>query len=179
MSQRRTCASACGWVATERTSASSVPGRAISSKVTARYTSSAMISGSPLASSSSVAGTAPSTEFSSGTRAASAVPERTASMASVTLLIGNRSAPAATGRARSAWCANVPSGPRKAIVVTRASVEPDSGGLAAQQAASLRHGRGDRLLLLGRQLVLALPGGDALGVDACVTGAGDRADGDA
>src|SRR4051794_8074482 len=77
---------------------------------------------SPLANSSRVAGTAPSTEFSSGTSAASASPERTASMARVTLLVGSRSASRAIASERSAACANVPSGPRNAIVAMARSL---------------------------------------------------------
>src|SRR5919198_111320 len=119
-----------------------------------------MISGSPPASSSSVAGTAPSTEFSSGTSAASASLLRTASIASVTFVVGRRVAPAETGSARSAAWANVPSGPRNAIVAMASSLRPRSARFAAQQATPLGERRRDGLLLLGGELVLALAVGD-------------------
>ena len=111
-SQRRHCAAACGWVATRRTWCRPVPGRAISANDTGSSTSRVTIRRSPTASSSRVAETEPSTEFSIGTRAWSASPRRTASSAAVTLTCGCRSPFAAAGRVRSAASAKVPSGPR-------------------------------------------------------------------
>ena len=73
-----------------------------------------MTSGAPPASSSSVAGTAPSIEFSIGTKAPSTLPVRTASTASVTVVHGSSSASTAIGSVRNAACANVPAGPRNA-----------------------------------------------------------------
>src|SRR5579859_3875224 len=124
-----------------------------------------MISGAPLASSSSVAGTAPSTEFSSGTSAPSASPARTASIASVTLAIGSGVASTPPGSRRSAAWANVPSGPRKASVVTPKAYGRTLTRLAAEQPGALLVHRGlDGLPLLGRQVVLALAADDPLRV---------------
>ena len=78
---RRDCARACGWLATGPDVGGSVPGRAARSNATVRNTSRVITSGSPSASPSMVAGTEPSTEFSSGTSAASASPDRTAASA--------------------------------------------------------------------------------------------------
>ena len=65
-----------------------------------------------MASSSSVAVTPPSTEFSIGTSAAAASPLRTASRAAGTETIGTSSRVAASGRVRRAASVKVPSGPR-------------------------------------------------------------------
>jgi len=111
-SQFRHCASPCGWVPTLPTRSRVAPGRATSANVTGRKISRVITSGSPLVSSSSVDGTEPSTEFSSGTTAASASPLRTASIASGTVGSGISTPVAAAGRVRSAASANVPSGPR-------------------------------------------------------------------
>ena len=61
------------------------PGLVINAKVTGKVTSPAIVSGSPIANSSRVRATTPSTEFSIGTKAKSASPLRTASSAAVTL----------------------------------------------------------------------------------------------
>src|SRR3954451_12211798 len=100
--QPRVCAAACGWVATIRTSAHVVPGRTSSENATGTVISCTIINGCPCASSSSVTGTDPSTEFSIGTTACSAVLLRTASSATVTVEHGWSSAPAAPGSERSA-----------------------------------------------------------------------------
>jgi hypothetical protein len=111
-SHRLHCAAACGWVATRRTTCRPVPGAAIRANEIGSSTSRVTISGSPLASSSSVAATGPSTELSIGTMAPSASPRRTASSAAATVCCGWRSAFAAAGIERSADSVNVPSGPR-------------------------------------------------------------------
>jgi hypothetical protein len=89
-----------------------VPGRAASVNATSVNTSRVITSGSPWARPSIVAGTEPSTEFSNGTSAASASPDRTAASAPATLGWGYR-APSeeATALLRAA-SAKVPSGPR-------------------------------------------------------------------
>ena len=69
-------------------------------------------SGSPSASPSIVAGTEPSTEFSSGTSAASASPDRTAARAAATLGWGYRAPSEEATALLSAASAKVPSGPR-------------------------------------------------------------------
>jgi hypothetical protein len=89
-----------------------VPGRASRLNAIGTVISRVIISGSPVASSSSVTGTDPSTEFSMGTTAPSASPPRTASSARVTVEQGCSSARAAAGRLRRACSVNVPSGPR-------------------------------------------------------------------
>ena len=130
-----------------------------------------MTSGAPLASSSSVAGTAPSTEFSSGTSAPSTVPARTASIASVTLGMG--SSVAAVGRVEQPQRRRARTCPRDRG--RRARVTAPSSrvllswpcGAPAGRAGRSQRG-GDRLLLLRRQIVLALAAADALGVDAGV-----------
>ena len=76
------CARACGWLATDRTSDERrCPAGRRATNATSRKTSRVITSGSPSASPSIVAGTEPSTEFSSGTSAASASPDRTAARA--------------------------------------------------------------------------------------------------
>ena len=110
--QRRVCAAACGCVATRRTSSGATPGRASRLNAIGTVISRVIISGSPVASSSSVTGTEPSTEFSIGTTAPSASPWRTASSATVTVGQGCSSARAAAGSDRSACSVKVPSGPR-------------------------------------------------------------------
>jgi hypothetical protein len=111
-SQLRHWAEACGWAAIERMPASGAGVRAASTNSTGSTTSRVMIRGLPVASSSSVTGTAPPTEFSSGTSAASASPLRTASSASGTLRAGVRRPRSAAGMVRSAASVKVPSGPR-------------------------------------------------------------------
>ena len=93
-------------------SASVVPGRASRAKLTGSTISRTICNGSPVASSSSVVGTEPSTEFSIGTTALSHSPRRTASRAAATEACGCRSARDAAGRVLSAASANVPAGPR-------------------------------------------------------------------
>jgi hypothetical protein len=95
-----------------RTSASLVCGRAAKTKSTGITTSRVMTSGSPSTISSRVMPTAPPTEFSHGTRAASASPSRTASSASGTLRTGVRIPLTAAGMVISACSVNVLSGPR-------------------------------------------------------------------
>jgi hypothetical protein len=111
-SQPRTCASACGIVVTVLTSARAMSGRASSAKETASCTSRTICNGSPVASSSRVSDTEPSTEFSKGTSAAATSPWRTASSASATETHGTGSTPCAAGSERSAASQNVPCGPR-------------------------------------------------------------------
>jgi hypothetical protein len=89
-----------------------VPGLASSANCTSTCISRVIINGSPLVSSSMVAATPPSTEFSIGTTAPSASDARTVSSATVTVLQGNSSAFAAAGSERRAASVNVPSGPR-------------------------------------------------------------------
>src|SRR6266498_1361356 len=150
-----------------------------------------MIRGSPVpASSSRVAGTAPSTEFSSGTSAPSASPARTASMARVTFAWGSSVASAAIGNVRSAAWANVPAGPRKArrgrasvTIAERIGVQASARDLAgllglADGATALECGL-DCLLLLGRELLLAGAATHALGVHAGVAAPGYRGQRDA
>ena len=99
-------------------SASPVPGRASSANATgsgtsAQITRSVLLARSvPLASSSRVAVTAPSTEFSMGTMARSAAPLRTASRVAWMLTQGIACPAAALSKASSAASVNVPSGPR-------------------------------------------------------------------
>ena len=89
-----------------------MPGRTSSENATGTVISARIISGSPCASSSSVTGTDPSTEFSIGTTARSASPARTASSATVTVEHGTSSASAVPGSDRSACSVKVPAGPR-------------------------------------------------------------------
>jgi hypothetical protein len=89
-----------------------VPGRTSRANATGSTTSRVMTSGSPVASSSRVALTEPSTEFSNGTIAASASPSRTASRVAGTVGYGSSSARAAAGSERSAASVKVPCGPR-------------------------------------------------------------------
>src|SRR5664280_1246141 len=111
-SHRLHCGCACECPATVATAASSVPGRTSRAKRIASNTSQRTCSGSPVASSSRVAETAPSMEFSSATTAPSTSPARTASSAAATVACGSSSASAATGRVRSAASVKVPAGPR-------------------------------------------------------------------
>ena len=67
--QFRTCAQPWVWVATDRTSASSISRRPTSTKLMGTRTSRRICRGSPSAMSSRVAETPPSTEFSIGTMA--------------------------------------------------------------------------------------------------------------
>ncbi len=83
-SQRRHCGIATGWLATVFTEARSVPGRTSRAKEIGSSSSRTIISGSPEASSSIVAVTAPSTELSIAATAASHSPVRTASKAAGT-----------------------------------------------------------------------------------------------
>ena len=112
LSQCRHWAVAWGWDATTRMAPRSVPGRASSESRTGTSISRAMCSGSPVANSSRVPVTAPSTEFSKGTTAPSTEPSRTAAKASATVSTGMRSASRLSARLRSAISAKVPSGPR-------------------------------------------------------------------
>ena len=70
----RHCGCGCGWPPTVLMSASPVPGRPSSANVTGSSSSRGSCSGSPAASSSRVAVTAPSTEFSIGTTRAPPAP---------------------------------------------------------------------------------------------------------
>ena len=81
-------------------------------KATGSRSSAQMTMSGPVASSSRVALTAPSTEFSIGTIARSASPLRTAS--SVAWMVAHGSAPARAAGSKAARAAsvNVPSGPR-------------------------------------------------------------------
>ena len=83
---------ACGWPLTTLIPARSVPSRPSSANATGSRISVRMISARPVASSSRVAVTAPSTEFSSGTTPRSVTPSRTAS--SVAMIVGNGTASA-------------------------------------------------------------------------------------
>ncbi len=118
LSQARHWASAWGWLATRRTSASAVPGAAARTKVTGTRCSATMTSGGVLPlRASRVALTPPSSEFSMGTTAASTSPERTASKHRPTVASGTRSAaaPASPREARTparAVSVKVPAGPR-------------------------------------------------------------------
>ena len=112
--QRRHCGSATGWPATVLTSSAAVPGRTSRAKEIGSTTSRTIISGSPTASSSIVAVTAPSTELSIAATAASQSPERTASKAAGTEAYGTGSIDSAPGRLSSAASVKVPAGPRNA-----------------------------------------------------------------
>src|SRR4249919_2100750 len=95
-------------------------------------------------------------EFSNGTSAPSASPERTASMAWVTVASGSKVASAATGRVRNAAWANVPAGPRKAMRGPAGPASPElfdsawvparpgSNRLVPTAAKSIRSGRRSR-----------------------------------
>ena len=96
----------------------SLPGRTRTEKRTASTASPTAISGSPSTSESMVAGTAPSTEFSTGTQPASAPPTRTASSTSGTVSSGTISGAApmpgvdSSTKVRAACSVNVPCGPK-------------------------------------------------------------------
>ena len=94
-----------------------VPGFAIKEKETGNVTSPAITNGSPVANSSSVRATTPSTEFSIGTRAKSALPSRTAMRAAVTFEYGISESDADV-IFLSAASVKVPTGPRYAYVLT-------------------------------------------------------------
>jgi hypothetical protein len=108
-SQPRHCGMACGWPPIRLMSPSAVPGLASSANAMGTC-SSAMMTRLPVARSSRVAVTTPSTELSIGTTARSAVPSRTA--ASAAWMVGQDSGSAPGSTARSAASENVPSGPR-------------------------------------------------------------------
>ena len=112
LSQCRHWAVAWGWEATTRMPPRSVPARASRERRTGTSISRAICSGLPVANSSRVPVTAPSTEFSKGTTAPSTEPSRTAAKASATVSTGISSASRLSGRPRSAVSANVPAGPR-------------------------------------------------------------------
>jgi hypothetical protein len=114
VSQVRTWASACGWLATVRTSASPVPGRTSTLNRMGSTASATATSGSPSVSASMVAGTAPSTEFSTGTQAASTRPARTAARVANTVVSGISSSSAVASE-RVACSVNVPCGPKYAM----------------------------------------------------------------
>ena len=82
---------------------------------TGSTTSATATSGSPAANESMVMVTAPSTEFSTGTQAASADPVRTASSAACTVSAGNSSSVLGSITRRAACSVNVPCGPKYAI----------------------------------------------------------------
>ena len=111
-SQRRHWACACGWPPTVLMSARPVPGRASSANATGSGTSAQITRSRAVGSSSRVAVTAPSTEFSMGTMARSAAPLRTASRVAWMLTQGIACPAAALSKASSAASVNVPSGPR-------------------------------------------------------------------
>ena len=113
-SQCRHCAWACGWPPTVLISASSVPGRVSSANAIGSGCSAQMTRSGPVASSSRVAVTAPSTEFSMGTMPRSAAPLRTASRVAWMLTHGIACSAAAASKASSAASVKVPSGPRYA-----------------------------------------------------------------
>ena len=127
-SHRRHWAWACGWPPTVVTSPSSVPGRVSSANATGSGTSALITRSRPVASSSRVAVTAPSTEFSMGTMPRSADPLRTA--ASVAWMVTQGIAwPAAPGsKASSAASVKVPSGPRYAYCTGLSAGGPGSAG---------------------------------------------------
>ena len=108
-------ASACGCVAILRISVASC--LTISAKDTGSVTSPTIDKGVPVASSSSVRATTPSTEFSIGTKAKCALPTRTASKAAVTFAYGIRESFEEVIFLRAA-SVNVPLGPRYAYVLT-------------------------------------------------------------
>jgi hypothetical protein len=93
-------------------SAISIPGRASRAKATGSSISARMIRSDPVASSSRVAVTAPSTEFSMGTMARSATPARTVSSVAWMVTHGMASTSCPLVKASSAASVNVPSGPR-------------------------------------------------------------------
>ena len=137
---RRTCASACGCEASRATPAMPVPGRAIRAKRTGRATSSTMTRRLPLASSSRVTDTEPSTEFSMGMRAQSTSSARTASIAACTDIAGTCSASAEAGIDSSAASQNVPARPEVGDALRH-----DSSPLAMRTACC---SSGDRVMSL-------------------------------
>jgi hypothetical protein len=110
--QLRTCAQPWLWVATERIADSSMSRRPTSTKLIGTRISRRICSASPLAMSSRVALTPPSTEFSIGTTAKCAEPSRTWASAVITEPTGSHWAVSVPGTWRSAASVNVPSGPR-------------------------------------------------------------------
>ena len=109
-SQPRHCGMDCGWPPTRLMSPSPVPGLASSANAMGICSSARMTRPFPVARSSRVAVTTPSTELSIGTTARSAVPSRTAARAA--WMVGQDSGSAPGSTARSAASENVPSGPR-------------------------------------------------------------------
>ena len=93
-------------------SASVVPGLTSRANSTGTITSALMTSGVPLASSSSVALTPPSTELSIGTTARSAAPVLTASSAAAIVGYGTGSNSPVLCSALTACSQKVPRGPR-------------------------------------------------------------------
>ena len=111
--QPRHWAQACPWVEMVRIcSSESMFSRTASTKVIGTSASATICSASPLAMASRVVETPPSTEFSMGTIAASAEPERTLSKAALTFAAGMRSEVRASGTCSSAASVKVPAGPR-------------------------------------------------------------------
>jgi hypothetical protein len=114
----RHCASACGCVAILRIGFPTFSGRTISANETGRVVSATITSASPVASSSRVRATTPSTEFSMGTSALSAAPLRTASRVAVTFAHAMSSSAGVVICFRAA-SVKVPEGPRYAYLLTR------------------------------------------------------------
>src|SRR5581483_10160650 len=132
-SQHRTCAAACGWVATVRTSAAPLSGRTRTLNCTGSTASATASTGSPSTIASRVAGTDPSTEFSTGTHAPSTWRARSAAIAACTDTAERSSSPGTSTRA--ACSANVPSGPRYAVAVIPGAYEVgETNGGAGSQA---------------------------------------------
>ena len=170
-SQRRHWASACGWVPTPRTAARVVPGRASSANETGSATSRVTMSGSPVASSSRVAVTAPSTEFSIGTIAAVTSPRRTPSSADGTVGYGCRSALGGRRQGAQRRLGERALGPevaearraRARSARHRSRRRGHAAGSARVEVSGPRHARGglegeaDGLLLLGRERLVAAP----------------------
>jgi len=111
-SQLRTWAAACGWVRTVWTSAAAVPSRTRIEKLTASSVSATICNRAPVANASSVGGTVPSTEFSTGTQAASTSPSRTSCNVAGGVAAGTKSVDAGSTSWRHAASVNVPAGPK-------------------------------------------------------------------
>jgi len=111
-SHLRTCTNACGKLATVWMSAILVPGRTSTLNRIGNTASATATSGGPSVSASMVALTAPSTEFSTGTQAASKSPTRTPFRAAGTVSTGTSSSLPTRTRPSAACSVNVPCGPK-------------------------------------------------------------------
>src|SRR5918999_1623316 len=129
---------------------------------------------------SSVARTAPSMEFSNGTRARSTSPAATAWIAPKIVAFGTSST-SAPPAARSASSLNVPAGPRNPTFIRSrsASALRVPGGLERRLASlAARHRLADRLAFLRREVQLGLAADDPLGEEPRLVAMKDRREDD-